>query len=125
MEILSERHKAQGSGRDTVIYTYTPTVSLDKVEETFFNLQNKYRGYQAELNSMKHQIEVALQADDRDKSQKEIEEAQQYKVECNPIIAKIIAYRKEAIQTAQSMKIVIPDSLKETYNTISEMGKNK
>lgn len=123
LEVLSEKHQAKGSGRDTVIYTRTPTVSIDKVEETFFTIQDKYRGFQAELNSMKHSIEIALQDDDREKSQKEADDAARYRNECNEIIAKISVYKKDTIKNMQSLKIVIPDSLKHIFEEISKMGK--
>lgn len=125
IKILSERHKAQGNGRDTIIYSYTPTVRLKDVEHTFFALQNKYRGYQAELNSMKHQIEVAIQDDEREKTLKEEDETKQYKVECNAIFPQLSKYKNDTIKAMQSLKIVIPDSLKGIYSTISEMGKEE
>ena len=125
IKILSERHKAQGNGRDTIIYSYTPTVRLKDVEHTFFVLQDKYRGYQAELNSMKHQIEVAIQDDEREKTLKEEDETKQYKVECNAIFPQLSKYKNDTIKAMQSLKIVIPDSLKGIYSTISEMGKEE
>ena len=125
IKILSERHKAQGNGRDTIIYSYTPTVRLKDVEHTFFALQEKYRGYQAELNSMKHQIEVAIQDDEREKTLKEEDETKQYKVECNAIFPQLSKYKNDTIKAMQSLKIVIPDSLKGIYSTISEMGKEE
>ena len=125
VKVLSERHKAQGNGRDTIIYSYTPTVRLKDVEHTFFALQDKYRGYQAELNSMKHQIEVAIQDDEREKTLKEEDETKQYKVECNAIFPQLSKYKNDTIKAMQSLKIVIPDSLKGIYSTISEMGKEE
>ena len=125
IKILSERHKAQGNGRDTIIYSFTPTVALSDVEDTFFHLQDTYRGYQAELNSMKHQIEVAIQDDEREKSLKEEEETKQYKVECNAIFPQLSSYKNARIREAQSLLIRIPDSLKGVYNSISKMGKKK
>lgn len=122
-KVMSEPHSVSGNGRDMVIYTKTPTVSLDKVKETFFSLQEKYRGYQAELNSLKHSIEVALQEDDREKSQKEVEEAKNYQAEVKKVLSQITKYRKERILAMQSLKIVIPDSLKAIYDFVSKMGK--
>ena len=123
VKIMSERNIVKGSGRDTVIYSYTPTVSIEDVEDTFFKLQNHYRSYQAELNSMKHQIEVALQEDDREKSQKELEEARNYQNECKTLLVQIVNYRKDMIRTMQSLKIIIPDSLKSIYEEIAKVGK--
>jgi len=123
IEKLSEKHSIQGGGRDTIIYSYIPTVTKEDVEDTFFKLQNDYREFQAELNSMKHQIEVALQEDDREKSQKETEEREIYLASIKSISSKISSYRKEKVREAQSLKIVIPDSLKGIYDTISKIGK--
>lgn len=122
-KVMTQRNTIQGSGRDTVIYTRIPTVSMEEVEEVFFKLQDKYRSYQAELNSMKHQIEVALQEDDREKSQKELLEAQAYRDENSLVEAQIADYKREALKVAQSLKIVIPNSLKSIYETISKIGK--
>lgn len=123
IEVMYEKHTAQGNGRDMVIYTRTPTVSITDVEDTFFKLQNSYREYQAELNSMKHQIEVALQTDDREKSQKETEEAKAYQDTMRVINSRISEYKKDMVKTMQELKIIIPDSLKPIYDTISKIGK--
>jgi len=123
IKILSEKHTTSGSGRDLVIYTRIPTVSIEDVNNTFFTLQEEYRGYQAELNSMKHQIELALQEDDREKSQKEEEESKAYQADSRVISAQISNYRKEMVRKMQSLKIVIPDSLKGIYESISKIGK--
>lgn len=125
VKIVSEPHSVSGNGRDMVIYTKTPTVSVSEVNDVFFSLQEKYRGYQAELNSLKHSIEVALQEDDREKSQKEIEENKNYQAAVKTLFSQITAYRKEQILAAQSLKIVIPDSLKPIYDFVSKMGKDK
>lgn len=123
IKILSEKHVTSGNGRDLVIYTRTPTVDIAKVDSTFFALQEEYRGYQAELNSMKHQIELVLQEDDREKSQKEEEESKTYQAASLVASAQISAYRKDMVRSMQSLKIVIPDSLKGIYEFISKMGK--
>ena len=46
-----------------------------------------------------------------------------YQAEVKALIAQISAYRKDAIKAMQSLKIVIPDSLKSVYETVSKMGK--
>lgn len=125
MKVVSERYTTNGNGRDLVIYKRTPTVGVSEVDETFFALQDKYREYQAELNSMKHQIEEQLQEDDREKSALETSETQAYQAERLAVNAKISEYKKEAVRKAQSLKIVIPDSLKDIYSSISKMGKDK
>lgn len=125
MKIVSERFTTNGNGRDLVIYKRTPTVGVSEVDDAFFKLQNKYREFQAELNSMKHQIEVELQEDDREKSALESKEAQEYRGERLAVNAKISEYKKEEVRKAQALKITIPDSLRDIYSSISKMGKEK
>lgn len=122
-QVLFERHTVSGSGRDTVLYTKTPTVSIEQVENTFFTLQNKYREFQAELNSLKHSIEVTLQEDDREKSLKEKDEYNSYVTEFNKVKDNATIHQKAMIAEAQALKIIIPDSLKDIYSKISQSGK--
>ena len=121
--VLVENHKVEGNGRDMVIYTKTPSVTPQKVEDTFFSLQNEYREYQAELNSLKHSIELTLQEDERVKSLKEKEELSEYALKVQEIMAKTKIYLNEEIAKAQGLKIIIPDSLKSTFEFVSKKGK--
>ena len=123
LEVLVENHKVEGSGRDMVIYTKTPSVNPSLVEDTFFALQNSYREFQAELNSMKHSIETTLQEDDRTKSLKEQEEYNQYSVKYAKMCKQCEIYKNEAIAKAQALKITIPDSLKAVYSKVQSKGK--
>jgi hypothetical protein len=120
---INEPNSVNGNGRDMVIYTKVPTVSVEEVDNTFFALQNTYRAAQAELNSMKHQIDTTYQEDDREKSAKEAEESANYQAEVKAVYTKIAAYRKELVAQAQNLKIIIPDSLKPIYDKVSKMGK--
>ena len=54
-------NRIDGSGRDALCYTKTPSISEDVVEEKFFELQAKYRSYQAQLNSLKHELDCAVE----------------------------------------------------------------
>ena len=120
---ISEPNTVSGNGRDTVIYHKKPSVILHDVEDTFFKLQNEYRSYQSELNSMKHQIEITIQEDDRDKTMKERAAYQKYSSEMQAVLMQINEARNELIRQAQALKITIPDSLKPIYDTVSKMGK--
>lgn len=123
IKAISEPTTVNGSGRDMVIYYRKPSVEIVNVEKTFFELQNEYREYQAELNSMKHQIEVTLQEDDREKTQREKIAYNNYASEREKIQLQILEARKELVRQAQSLKITIPDSLKPVYEVISKLGK--
>ena len=112
-----------GNGRDTIVYHYTPSIDLEKVEDTFMHLQNTYRSYQAELNSMKYDIETALQNDKREKDLKFNEEMGVYINKANAVSSQLTVLKNKAIATAQNLKIIIPDSLKPVFDEIQALGK--
>lgn len=122
-DILSEPNQATGSGRDTVVYHYEPTVSKEELDAVYFRLQQKYREFQAELNSMKHDIELARQHDDREKQALEVKESHEYASKMRIVSEQCAEYRKKAVADAQALKITIPDALRDTYKRVSETGK--
>lgn len=58
---IQHPHQVDGKCRDALIYTYEPSVSAEDVDNTFYELQKKHREVQAQLNSMKHDCEVAIE----------------------------------------------------------------
>ena len=112
-----------GNGRDTIVYHYTPSIGSEKVEDTFMHLQNTYRSYQAELNSMKYEIDTALQNDKREKDLKFNEEIGVYNNKANAVSSQLTVLKNKAIATAQNLKIIIPDSLKPVFDEIQALGK--
>jgi len=50
------------NGRDTIVYSYEPTVDTSLVEEMYFKFQKHQREVQAELNGMKKRITDAIEA---------------------------------------------------------------
>ena len=122
-KVLSETHKLEGTGRDAMLYTYHPSVEVDNVDTVFFSLQKQYREYQAELNSMLHEVKTAVQEAQR-KANLEYEEAcANYNTQMNAIHARIKAYKDEQVSKAQSLKIIIPDSLTSIYEEIQRIVK--
>lgn len=116
---LNNPNRVSGSGRDTVLYTYTPTVSQTKVDNIFFDLQKTYREYQAELNSMKHSVNMEIEKIEREHSAAYNIATANYKDIMMNVNAQVNAYRQEAIEKAQNLKITIPDSLKEIFSKVN------
>ena len=123
VEKLSEPNLIIGSGRDTIIKTFEPTVKLAEVEDTMFSLQEKYREFQAELNSLRFEIEQVQQEDERKKLAEERQAYSDYRTRMLEVQAEIKVYREKAIADAQGLRIVIPDSLKDIYEEVSKKGK--
>ena len=123
-DIIHEPNEVTGNGRDTLIYTRKPSLPVDQVEDTFMSLQQTYREYQAELNSIKHQIEETVNQDTAKKNIEYSEKVSAYKTEMAAADAELTRKRKEAVTAASNLKIIIPDSLKDIYDDIKELGKD-
>lgn len=113
----------KGDGRDTLIYTYVPTVEPEAVEKVYFELQREYREAQARLNSMKYECQRAVK-----KSQVEVQTAYaeavaRYNDETQLLMARLSAYIKERTRELGDMKILIPESLHGIYEEVSRLGK--
>lgn len=122
-ELMNNPITISGSGRDAIVYTHEPSIDYDIVEDTFMSLQQEYRAYQSELNSMKHEMEMAIQEDGRKKSLAYQEAYAKWSYEMERINADFKIKKDKAIVDAQSLKIIIPDALKPIYDRVKSLGK--
>ena len=122
-ELMNNPITISGSGRDAIVYTHEPSIDYDIVEDTFMSLQQEYRAYQSELNSMKHEMEMAIQEDSRKKSLAYQEAYAKWSYEMERINADFKIKKDKAIVDAQSLKIIIPDALKPIYDRVKSLGK--
>ena len=104
-----------------LIYDRELSMKLSDLNDIIFNLQNQHRTYQAELNSLKFKIQTTI-TDQRNKDFKEYQEAyQKYQLERNKNYTdyqnKILNIKDET----GKLKIVIPESLKETYEFVNKL----
>lgn len=117
-EKLSKPRETSGSGRDMVIYTYTPSVSQEEVESTFMDLQETYRNYQSELNSMKYEIEETVKASKIDCMNKNSIAYAAYSTEQQKYTNELALLREKEAARISHLKIVIPDALQDIYNQV-------
>jgi hypothetical protein len=89
------------------------------------SLQNTYREYQAELNSIKYKIEDTVNKDTAKKNIEYSEKYNLYNTQMGACGAELTAKRKEAVTAASNLKIIIPDALKDIYEEVKELGKDK
>lgn len=122
-EKINAPHDLKGSGRDAMVYTYTPTVSVDEVENIFFTLQNQHREAQAELNAMKHKCDVAISQSIIECETKYTKEIQEYNAVMNELVNSYALWKEEETQKTSKLKIIIPNDLINIYNTITQLGK--
>lgn len=122
-DVIAHPHKVQGSGRDTLMYTRTPSIDVKVVDDTFMSLQQKYREYQAELNSIKYEIEDTVNKDTAKKNIEYTEAVKTYRNQMAELDAELTRKRKEAVTAASNLKIIIPESLKGIYDKVQALGK--
>ena len=120
---LSNPIVTECSGRDTIVRRYQAITTEEEVDALFFSLQNKHRELQAQLNGIKHKIEVTLRED----MQKKDEE---YKLEFEAYNARLAELREVDKLTRiardkeiEALKIIIPNDLKATYDSLAKLGK--
>lgn len=123
-DVIRKPNQINGAGKETIIYTYTPTSKSQDVEDVFFKLQEKYRNYQAELNKMKYDIETAVNKHNADESARFQAEQAIYISKQTEICEKVTQWKKDEAEKIMNLKIIIPDALKETYNQINNLKKN-
>ena len=129
MKVIDNPILVKESGRDTIIYDYTPSVTQDEVDGLFFELQAHYREVQAELNGMKKRIDDtirkhALKVDDefRKALAKWSVETKALSSELEVIIADENLLRKQMNQDVQALKIVVPNRLQKVFKDLQELG---
>ena len=120
---LNKPVEVTGSGRDSLIYYFTPSVEQTKVDEVYYQLQAKHRAAQAEFNKLKHEYELA--ADEY--RQKQIDANEERKTQISALMDEYMnQYQKEHQEMAvkiRGLKIQIPDHLKDIYETVNKLGK--
>lgn len=116
-------HKVDGKGRDALIYTYTPTTSIAIVDNVFYELQKKHREIQAQLNAMKHSCEQAINKSTNKVNTEYMAASQKYQAELKGILGAFKTWKDEKSQEYSKLKIIVPNSLLDIYNTINSLGK--
>lgn len=120
---IQNPNSLSGSGRDAILYSYTPTISLDSVDELFFELQAKHREFQAELNGMLHKMQQAIDADEVAKRAEYNSKLSEYGIFVGKYNAEYKKALKEKEMEISKLKIIIPNSLTEIYEKVSALGK--
>lgn len=120
---LQHPHKVDGKGRDALIYTYTPTVDVAQVDNVFFELQKKHREVQAQLNSMKHDCEVAIEKSTNKSNTEYAIASSEYREVLKAIMLSFKTWKDTKSQEYSKLKIAVPNSLLSVYNTVNSLGK--
>lgn len=120
---ISSPHSVSGEGRDTLIYTYTSSVAPQNVEDVFFKLQKLYREAQSEVNTLKHQCKKAVTEANIAKDAEHTIRLAEWSDKRKLIMSRRNEYVAKKVKELGEMKITIPESLRETYDEVSRLGK--
>ncbi len=118
-------HEVKGDGRDTLIYSFSPTVESSLIESTFFQLQKQYREPQAKLNAMKYECAKAVSDSEVRVKTDYTEALDKWNGEMKALHARRAEYIKKKVREYGNMKILIPDSLEGIYSEVSHLGKKE
>lgn len=117
----------EGSGRDMILYYSEPSVSIQDIDSKFLEIQNQYREYEKELNQMKAEIKDTVNEWTRAAYSKYEELQEEWRVLKNKydaerleLSAKFSVWKTNELERISKLKIVIPDSLKDTFKLILE-----
>lgn len=122
---IANPHDVTGDGRDTLIYSYRPTVATPLVEEVYFNLQKLYREAQAKLNAIKYDCEKAVR-EDGIRAQTEFTKAtEKWNGQMEDIRNRRAEFIRRKTKEYGDLKILIPPTLEEIYTEVSRLGKDK
>ena len=114
-----------GEGRDMTITEYTASLNMDMVDQKFMEMQELHRSLQAELNGIKHKIESALEEHNTKVRIANHKASEEFSLSMKIVTNKVDEVRDKELQRIRGLKIIIPDSLKETYELVAVVGKKK
>lgn len=118
-------NRIDGTGRDALCYTRTPSISASAVEDKFFELQQKYRSYQAQLNSILHQLECTVEQENSKRDTEYETALREYKTSVSIADNLLKQAKQKELSRIQNLKIIIPNDLLPIYNEVAEVGKRK
>ncbi|MBJ2193306.1 MAG: hypothetical protein JFT09_08240 [Muribaculaceae bacterium] len=118
-------HDVEGTGRDTLIYTYTPTVSEKVVEDVYFRLQAEYRDAQSQVNSMKHDCRKAIEESAIAARTEYAKAMAEWNNERKLVEARHAEHIQIRSKELEALRIRIPQSLTGIYEHASGLGKKR
>ena len=119
----------EGSGRDTVLYHTTPSISIENVDNLYMFLQSKHREYEKQLNMMKAEIKESVTKLTVENNQHYENLLEIYRKEYSDYNSKLLELRSQyntwitkTLENISKYKIAIPNNLKETFNLLKKIS---
>lgn len=129
-KVVKAPYATQGSGRDTLIYHYEPSIDVEKVDNLYNKLQAEYRETEQQLNHMKSTLRKTLDTRNLEENNKKQELIQQYKREnqeyadkMSEITAKYNAWLTEENARIAKFRFAVPEKLADIEKYLKNLGK--
>ena len=115
---IMKPYSTEGTGKETLIYSYVPSIDQQKVDDLFFDLQKWHR-------TNEQHLDIKRKLDKKSIVQKNQEEnaLEAYHVEYQEYRSKFKAWQIKESERLSLMKIVIPDDLQAIYETVCSLEK--
>lgn len=114
--------QTSGTGTDTLIYTYGPSVDLGLVDSVYEQLQNTQRQYEARLNAIKFRLQEKAAAENLRLKEEYQTQLAEYESATTRLTADFYAWRTAEKQRISKLKIRIPNELQETFEYLNSVG---
>lgn len=126
---ISKPNKVTGSGRDTLIYTYKPSISEDELNLELNKLQDEYRKIEQNLNHMKSDLSkkaFETNVQNQNEYEKELQDYENSVKERNLVLEKktreYTAWKDKEAQKLKEVKFIIPDKLMNIYTELNSLN---
>lgn len=125
VERIARPTKVEGSGRDSVLYSYTPSVPMEEVDAMFNALQMTQRSYEQQLNAIKYNIESEVNKRNANVQSEYNNALAAYRAEMKALREALHEYKIKERERIGRLKIVVPNELEEIYEYLNSLGKEK
>lgn len=119
----------EGSGRDLILYYQDPTVDPERVDSMFMSLQDKYRSYEKELNSLKAEIKETVNKIDMTREREYREKMAEFKAkydkytsELGELRSRFNSWKTSEMERISKLKIALPKNLLDIFEEIRRQG---
>lgn len=121
-DLVNNPARTSGSGRDTIIYIYEPSIDPKIVENTFLQLQATHRSYEQQLNAIKFKINEEVNRRNAENSRAYREKYEEYAKIMQILRAKKNEYVINLSEQISKLKIVVPNDLTDTFEYLNSLG---
>lgn len=121
VEVRSNPISISEDGANTIITHYEVSVPMEKIDATFFQLQEEHRSAQAEYNGILHKVKETVRERNLNTAETYSKTYEEWENKCQLLSSKQKEERLKRTADVEKLKIVIPNNLKSIYDKIKNM----